>query len=79
MFMTEMNFLINDKNKINNQNNIKKNRELKSINYDFLSFKELLKHIEDDKKKIINNQNDLDDMLKTTRDTYFEIWKCNHH
>ena len=79
MFMTEMNFLINDKSKINNQNNMKKSRELKSINYDFLSFKELLKHIEDDKKKIINNQNDLDDMLKTTRDTYFEIWKCNHH
>ena len=79
MFMTEMNFLINDKNKINNKNSMKKSREIRNINYDFFSFKELLKHIENDKKKIIDNQNDLDKMIKTTKDTYFEIWKYNHH
>ena len=46
----------------------------------YISFILLSQNIdENDKKKIINNQNDLDDMLKTTRDTYFEIWKCNHH
>ena len=88
MFMTEMNFL-NDNNK--NRRKIKeikevKNKQFKKIenefkktNYDYLSFKELLKHIENDKKKIINNQNDIDDMLKTTKDTYNEIWKFNHH
>ena len=79
MFMTEMNFLVNDKNKINNKNSMKKSREIRNINYDFFSFKELLKHIENDKKKIIDNQNDLDKMIKTTKDTYFEIWKYNHH
>ena len=52
---------------------------IKIINYDSLSFKELLKHIENDKKKIINNQNDLDMMMKTAKDTYYEIWKCNRH
>ena len=79
MFMTEMNFLINDKNKINNNNKKKEIKEIKNINYDSFSFKELLKHIENDKKKIIDNQNDLDIMIKTTKDTHYEIWKWNHH
>ena len=79
MFMTEMNFLINDRNKKNNKVKMKNVKEIKDTNYDSLSFKELLKHIENDKKKIIDNQNDLDIMIKTTKDTYYEIWKCNHH
>ena len=93
MFMTEMNFLKsnNNKNRRKYMNKIKeikevKNKEYKKIenefkqtNYEYLSFKELLKHIENNKKKIINNQNDIDDMLKTTKDTYNEIWKYNHH
>ena len=58
---------------------MKEIKDIKSINYESLSFKELLKHIENDKKKIINNQNDLDIMIKTTKDTYYEIWKCNRH
>ena len=85
MFMTEMNFLINDKNgKRNKTKEIKeikynKENEFKNSNYDSINFKELLKHIERDKKKIINNQNDIDNMLKTTKDTFYEIWKYNHH
>lgn len=86
MFMTEMNFLNNKKNKkIKNKeikevkNNKKTEYDFKNTNYDFLNFKELLKRIEIDKKKIINNQNDIDDMIKTTKDTYNEIWKYNHH
>ena len=79
MFMTEMNFLINDNKKIKNNKKVKEIKDIKSINYDSLSFKELLKHIENDKKKIINNQNDLDMMMKTAKDTYYEIWKCNRH
>ena len=86
MFMTEMNFLNNKKNKkIKNKEikEVKNNKiaeyQLKSTNYDFLNFKELLKRIEIDKKKIINNQNDIDEMIKTTKDTYNEIWKYNHH
>lgn len=91
MFMTEMNFLIYNKNKRKSKNKeikeikelkeIKSNKEkeLKTTNYDFLNFKELLKHIERDKKRIINNQNDIDNMIKTTKDTFNEIWKYNHH
>ena len=86
MFMTEMNFLNNKKNKkIKNKetkevkNNKTAEHQLKNTNYDFLNFKELLKRIEIDKKKIINNQNDIDEMIKTTKDTYNEIWKYNHH
>jgi len=86
MFMTEMNFLINNDNnrkrsKIKKTKEIKHNKEneFKNNNYDSINFKELLKHIERDKKKIINNQNDIDIMLKTTKDTFYEIWKYNHH
>ena len=86
MFMTEMNFLINNDNnrkrsKIKKTKEIKHNKEneFKNNNYDSINFKELLKHIERDKKKIINNQNDIDNMLKTTKDTFYEIWKYNHH
>ena len=83
MFMTGMNFLmpsnyknknLNKKNEINLENNKDKN-----INYNCLSFKELLKHIEENKKKIIDNQNDIEKMLMTAKDTHIEIWKCNHH
>ena len=77
MFVTEMNFLINGKNKTKNRK--KEYRKLKNLNYDSLSFKELLKHIENDKKKILNNQNDIDEMLKTAKDTYYEIRKCKHN
>ena len=77
MFVTEMNFLINNKNKYKNE--LKEIKKSKKLDYDSLSFKELLKHIENDKKKIINNQNDIDDMLKTAKDTHYEIWKCNNH
>ena len=82
MFMTEMNFLINNKNKRKIEiKGIKYNKEneLKNTNYDSINFKELLKHIERDKKKIINNQNDIDNMLKTTKDTFYEIWRYKHH
>ncbi len=44
-----------------------------------MSFKELLKHIENNKRKIIDNQNDIDKMLKTAKDTHYEIWKYNNH
>ena len=93
MFMTGMNFLMpnnsrNNKNKEKNENNVisndnKRNEEnsenKEKINYDYLSFKELLKHIEENKKKIIDNQNDIEDMLLTAKDTHIEIWKCNHY
>ena len=86
MFMTEMNFLINNDNnrkrsKIKKTKEIKHNKEneFKNNNYDSINFKELLKHIERDKKKIINNQNDIDNRLKTIKDTFYEIWKYNHH
>ena len=88
MFMTEMNFLIYNKNKRKSKNKeikeikeVKTNKEneIKRTNYDLLNFKELLKRIERDKKKIINNQNDIDNMIKTTKDTFNEIWKYNHH
>lgn len=82
MFMTEMNFLINNKNKRKIEiKGIKYNKEneLKNTNYDSINFKELLKYIERDKKKIINNQNDIDNMLKTTKDTFYEIWRYKHH
>ena len=81
MFMTGMNFLmpsnyksknLNKKNETNQENNKDKN-----INYNCLSFKELLKHIEENKKKIIDNQNDIEDMIQTAKETHKEIWKCN--
>lgn len=88
MFMTGMNFLMpnNHKNKnlknSNSELNIenKENKESKDnkINYNYLNFKELLKRIEENKKKIIDNQNDIEDMLLTAKDTHMEIWKCNH-
>jgi hypothetical protein len=71
--------IINDK--LNRENKEKKdNKENKEqkFNYDYLSFKELLKHIEENKKKIIDNQNDIEDMILTAKDTHKEIWKCNH-
>ena len=82
MFMTGMNFLIskNNKKKKIKKNNSELNMENKDNknNYDYVSFKELLKHIEENKKKIIDNQNDIEDMLLTAKDTHMEIWKCNH-
>lgn len=77
MFVTEINFLNNGKKELKPKT--KEIKTSKNLNYDFLSFKELLQHIKDDKKKIVNNQNDLDNMLKTTKDTYYEIWKYNHY
>ena len=87
MFMTGMNFLMpsnirnKNKNEINSENNYNKKLENKdeNINYNCLSFKELLKHIEENKKKIIDNQNDIEKMLMTAKDTHIEIWKCNHY
>lgn len=76
MFMTGMNFLMNN-NGLNKDVNAE-NKEVKK-NFNYMSFKELLKHIEENKKKIIDNQNDIEDMLKTAKDAHFEIWKCNHH
>ena len=76
MFMTGMNFLMNN-NGLNKDVNVE-NKEVKK-NFNYMSFKELLKHIEENKKKIIDNQNDIEDMLKTAKDAHFEIWKCNHH
>ena len=82
MFMTGMNFLIskNNKKKKIKKNNSELNMENKDNknNYEYVSFKELLKHIEENKKKIIDNQNDIEDMLLTAKDTHMEIWKCNH-
>ena len=46
--------------------------------YNYLSFKDLLKHIEENKKKIIDNQNDIENMLITAKDTHNEIWRCSH-
>ena len=79
MFMTGMNFLMNNNrlNKDINEEN-KENKEVKK-NFNYMSFKELLKHIEENKKKIIDNQNDIENMLKTAKDAHIEIWKCNHH
>ena len=92
MFMTEMNFLKSNNNnrqkyldkmkeikEIKNKENKNIENEFKKSNYECFSFKVLLKYIENDKKKIINNQNDIDDMIKTTKDTYHEIWKYKHH
>lgn len=88
MFMTEINFLINNKkgkaNKMKIENLInKKNKNLekqieKKNDYDSMNFKELIKHIEKTKRRIIYNQKDINNMLKTTRDTFQEIWKINH-
>jgi hypothetical protein len=87
MFMTGMNFLvnhnknsnitnINNKVKIELNENINNNENIKSFNY--ISFRELLKHIEENKRKIIDNQNDIENMLKTAKDTHNEISKCHH-
>ena len=94
MFMTGMNFLMpnhhknknkekNENNDIgtnmeNNENNDNLENKQKNINYNYLSFKDLLKHIEENKKKIIDNQNDIENMIITVKDTHNEIWKCNH-
>ena len=89
MFMTEMNFLIKNKKRKTNKIKVEKlinksnkniEKELKAkIDYDSLTLKELIKHIENNKRRIIRNQNDIDNMIKTTRDTYQEIWKINHN
>ena len=89
MFMTEMNFLIKNKKrktnkikieKIINKSNKNIEKEIKKkIDYDSLTLKELIRHIENNKRRIIRNQNDINEMIKTTRDTYQEIWKINHH
>ena len=87
MFMTGVNFLVNhNKNSnitnINNKlkselnENINNNDNVKSFNS--ISFRELLKHIEENKKKIIDNQNDIENMLKTAKDTHNETSKCHH-
>ena len=94
MFMTGMNFLMTNnhknKNKEKNENNnidinmekIENNDNLenkeKHMKYNYLSFKDLLKHIEENKKKIIDNQNDIENMIITAKDTHNEIWKCSH-
>ena len=89
MFMTEMNFLIKNKKRKSNKIKIEKiinksNKNIekeikKKIDYDSLTLKELIRHIENNKRRIIRNQNDINKMIKTTRDTYQEIWKINHH
>ena len=89
MFMTEMNFLIKNKKRKSNKIKIEKiinksNKNIekeikKKIDYDSLTLKELIRHIENNKRIIIINQNDINKMIKTTRDTYQEIWKINHH
>ena len=86
MFMTEMNFLIKNrnenkmkiKNSINKTNKNLEKKAKKTIDYDSLNLKELIKYIEKNKRRIIYNQNEIDNMLKTTRDTYHEIRKINH-
>ena len=80
MFMTAMNFAVQKKDN-NEDDNYNENiiKEDKIINYDYLNFKELLKYIESNKKKIIDNQNDIDNMIKTAKDTHMEIWKYNHY
>ena len=94
MFMTGMNFLMpnnNTKNKFqkynkeklqdkepNSECREKKDNKESIFSFGYLNFKELLKHIEENKKKIIDNQNDIENMLLTAKDTRNEIWKCNH-
>ena len=94
MFMTGMNFLMpnnNAKNKFqkynkeklqdkepNSECREKKDNKESIFSFGYLNFKELLKHIEENKKKIIDNQNDIENMLLTAKDTRNEIWKCNH-
>ena len=56
----------------------KKDNKESIFSFGYLNFKELLKHIEENKKKIIDNQNDIENMLLTAKDTRNEIWKCNH-
>ncbi len=86
MFMTGMYFLGKSKknkekceNKENNENEEgdENNEKEKKVNHEFLSFRELIKQIEQNKKKIIDNQNDIEDMIKTAKETHKEIWKCN--
>jgi hypothetical protein len=83
MFMTGMYFLGKTKknkekydNKENEENE-ENNEKEKKINNDFLSFSELIKQIEQNKRKIIDNQNDIEDMIQTAKETHKEIWKCN--
>ena len=83
MFMTGMYFLGKSKknkeqyeNKENEENE-ENNKKEKKINHEFLSFSELIKQIEQNKKKIIDNQNDIEDMIQTAKETHKEIWKCN--
>lgn len=94
MFMTGMNFLMpnnNTKNKFqkynkeklldresNSESREKKVNKESIFSFGYLNFKELLKHIEENKKRIIDNQNDIEDMILTAKDTRNEIWKCNH-
>ena len=85
MFMTQINFINKEenikenktieKNVINKEDKITENK----IDYDSLNLKELIKHLRNNRKKIIKNQNDINNMIKTTRDTYNEIWNLNHH
>lgn len=82
MFMTGMYFLGKSKknkeqyeNKENEENE-ENNKKEKKINHEFLSFSELIKQIEQN-KKIIDNQNDIEDMIQTAKETHKEIWKCN--
>ena len=85
MFMTQVNFLNKEEN--NKENNIKEknniNKENKSsdkkVDYDSLNFKELIKHLRNNRRQIIKNQNDINSMIKTTRDTYNEIWNFSHY
>jgi hypothetical protein len=80
MFMTGMYFLGKTKKnqkKFENNENEENNEKEKKINYEFLSFRELIKQIEQNKKKIIDNQNDIEDMIQTAKETHKEIWKCN--
>ena len=84
MFMTQINFLNNEKNKDNKikEKNIinKENKSSeKKVDYDSLNFKELIKHLRNNRRQIIKNQNDINSMIKTTRDTYNEIWNFNHY
>ena len=80
MFMTGMYFLGKSKKhkeKYENKENEENNEKEKKINHEFLSFKELIRQIEQNKKKIIDNQNDIEDMIQTAKETHKEIWKCN--
>lgn len=88
MFITGMNFLNKNKKGKTNKMNVEKaidkaNNNKESIfrdkyDYDKMNFKELIKHLEKNKRRIINNQNEINNMIKTTRETFHEIWNFNH-